>query len=201
MKRLSILAVFSISSICLIQCGKTPQTHYYKIENPNFELPNTTPQFDIVVGVNKIIADPPYDQDRIIYQSTANEINFYHYQRWITEPREMLTESVISHLRKSSLFAGVIHLRDGQPFDYILSGELIQFEEWDEQEQWYAQVKIWFELLSLKTRQTMWEGITESRIPIKKKKTIEVVRAINSAADQCIEQLIQQLSTSFKMEN
>jgi len=189
---LLILCVF-----ILISCGKVPDTHYYQLSYPALDNSITQAKIDKIVGVKKFVAEPPYDQDRIVYRESPFEVKFYNYRRWVCSPREMLSESAVRHLRGSGLFAGVVHAQNNQSFDYLLCGHIHQFEEWDEADAWQARVKLWIELRSVSTDNIIWQGYVESQVPVIEKTPLNVVKALSSAVDSCLQELVKQLSQNL----
>lgn len=189
--------VIILGLFILIACGKVPETRYYTLSYPSAESSNTAPKLNKILGVKKFLADPPCDQDRIVYRESPFEVKFYNYRRWISSPREMLTESAIQHLRASGLFAGVVHAQDRHSIHYLLSGRLLQFEEWDDGGVWQARVKLWLELQSMETRELVWQGYIESQIPVEEKNPLSVVKALNKAAEDCFQQLFEILSENL----
>ena len=146
MKHITKSSLFILLSFYIfIACGKIPETHYYTLSYPSVENRTTSPKLDKIIAVKKFLADPPYDQDRIVYRESLYEVKFYNYRRWICSPREMLTESAVQHLRKSGLFAGVVHAQSGHSSHYVLTGRILQFEEWDEGVNWQAKIKLWLD--------------------------------------------------------
>ena len=193
-KNLVIILLF----VLLVACGSVPDTHYYSLSYPPVDSSTTPPKLNKIVGVKKFIADPPYDQDRLVYRDSPYEIKFYNYRRWICSPREMLTENAVLHLRASGLFAGVAHAHNSQSFDYLLGGRVLQFEEWDETNRWQARVKLWLELQSTSSRKVVWQGYVESQVPVDEKQPLNVVKALSRAADDCFKQLVGKLSENLE---
>ena len=159
---------------------------------------DTTPKVNKVVGVKKFIADAPYDQDRIVYRESPYEVKFYNYRRWVNSPAEMLTEYAVSYLRSSGMFAGVCHAHSNQPVDYLLSGRVVQFEEWDQGNEWQAKIRLWLEVQSVPSRKIAWQGYVEKVVQVREPKPSSVVQALNKAAEGCFQQLTTHLSEKLK---
>jgi uncharacterized lipoprotein YmbA len=50
----------------------------------------------------------------IVYKTSPEQIGFYNYQRWATDPRELVTNAVADHLRASGNFTQVKPYRLGK---------------------------------------------------------------------------------------
>lgn len=175
-----------------------PEMHYYLIDYP-VTLSNgpTDPVYDVILGIEKFNALPPYKEDRLVYRVSPYEGKYYHYHRWITTPDEMITEKTIEQLRASKLFAQVVAFPGFSQVDYVLRGAIKALEEWDEDGQWYARVQITFELLDKKTDQMVWQKSLERKNLVSKKIPAEVVKGINIGVQQCVEEVQRELDHIF----
>ena len=79
----------------------------------------------------------------------------------------------------------------------MLSGNVLQFEEWDEGDTWQARVKIWLELQSVANRKVVWQGYVESHVPVEESNPISVVKALSDAAEDCFNQFVDYLSENI----
>ncbi|OQX96367.1 hypothetical protein B6I21_01175 [candidate division KSB1 bacterium 4572_119] len=201
MKKNAILVILIIIPV-LFQCSSIPETHYYVIDYPiQNEQQDTPSQFDQILGVSRFKVDPLYNEGRIVYRQARYEGKHYHYHRWITTPGEMVTDKVIQQLDAARLFKQVLPFPRFVNVDYVLEGTIKAIEEWDEGKQWFAHVKICFELIDKKTRNMVWQETIFKKNPIERKTPYQLVSGINLGVQQCVEQASQDLSELFsKME-
>ncbi|MEZ4764445.1 MAG: hypothetical protein R3C26_15070 [Calditrichia bacterium] len=67
--------------------------------------------------------------------------------------------------------------------DYLLSGKILAFEEWDEADSWFGSVKIAFELYDAKTNDLVWQKTYSERKSATDKQPVEVVKSISESLD------------------
>ncbi len=186
-------------ALTLFQCGgRVPEIHYYLIDFP-VVAPHEkiAPTHPISLGVLRFDAAPLYQEERLVYRDSPYEGKYYHYHRWVSHPAQMITEKTIEYLRATNMFEQVVPFPKFSEVDYLLQGTIKALEEWDEGDQWYARVQIGFEVTDRKNQQLFWHGLIEKKVPAQTKTPGEIVRAINSAVQQCLSELELQLKANF----
>ncbi len=202
MSRKISLIIIVVFVLFFLSCGKTPTTHFYLIDYPiTQQSANSSPAFEISIGVAKFSVDPLYSDGRLVYRENPYEGNYYFYHRWITDPGKMITEKVIEQLNGSGLFSQVVPFPRFSQCEYILNGNVKAIEEWDEKNLWSAKVKIEYELSDNKTRDLLWRRIIEQQNPVSQKTPFDLVTAINTCVRQNVEELQQVLNDYFSHKN
>ena len=175
-----------------IQCSRIPETHYYLIDYPiEPSQENAQPIYNVILGVARFKADPLYDQTKLVYREAPYEGKYYH--RWITTPAEMVTDKVIEQLSHSDLFRNVLSFPRFTQVDFVLTGKIKAIEEWDQGNQWFARVRIRFELLDKTGSKLIWQTDIEKQNLVGKKTPADVVKCINNSVQQCVVDLQQKL--------
>ncbi len=180
-------------------CSSTiPEMHYYLIDYPiSVKNDQNEPIHQIVLGVKRFEAAPLFREERLVYRDSPYEGKYYHYHRWIATPGEMITEKIIEQLNASNLFEQVVAFPKFSQVKYILQGTIKAFEEWDEGDQYYAMVKISFELVPKIKSQIIWQKTIEKKNMISHKSPADVVKGINLSVQQCITEIEQELNAFF----
>lgn len=179
-------------------CGSIPDIHYYVIDIPYKSTKTEDARHQIVLGIEKLEADPLYEQDRLIYRDSPHEIKFYNYHRWISPPREIVTAKLIEQFSTSGLFKQVVSYPRIGKIDYLLRGTLKTFEEWDKGDDWYAYVKLHFELMNMENNNLVWQDLLTKKTRVTQKKPIEVVRAIGISLQACIKEALNEIDHALK---
>jgi ABC-type uncharacterized transport system auxiliary subunit len=117
--------------------------HHYAL---TLSVPEVASTSKVSLVVRPIDARAPYDQERIVYRSSAYAFDFYSYHRWASPPGEQVTAWTRRYLRGSGLFAQVFPNSDAAA-DFVLDGIIQQFEEVDREETWEAATSIDFWLV------------------------------------------------------
>jgi ABC-type uncharacterized transport system auxiliary subunit len=139
-----LVSAFVLWGITLSSCSLTkpqPAVHHYT-------LTVTIPEAAAGTAKNSLIVRPfaaadPYNQERLIYRSSAYQVDFYNYHRWAASPSEQVTDWTRRYLAESGLFARVFPSTDGNA-DVELSGKIRQLEEVDHEQTWDATLSIDF---------------------------------------------------------
>ena len=128
MKRQSVFIIVRVLVLASLPgCGSVPETFYYV---PTYQLAapaNEHAPLNIVLGVEKFQSEVIYNDDRIIYRESPFEIKYYYYRRWIAEPRHLVTEKALAHLKHSGNFRDVVAYPSTVKLDYVLRGRVLAF--------------------------------------------------------------------------
>jgi ABC-type uncharacterized transport system auxiliary subunit len=104
-------------------------------------------------------------RDEVAYRDQEYELRYYESSRWAESPRDVVTRTIKDALRASGRFSDVGDSRDMQP-DYLLTGELREFEEVRTAEGRFAVATVHLELRSTADDKAAWSGTLTSRVPV-----------------------------------
>ncbi len=202
LKRASLAAWFLIASM-LQACGGVPETYYYTVAPLalNAQPPEANDSHSartIVLGVKKFSAEALYDDDRIIYRESPYEVKYYHYRRWAATPRLLVTDEIIKQLYAARICRNVVSFPSNKHVDYVLTGRIVSFEEWDRGEQWFGRVAFTAQLYDPVSQQLLWSEVFEAETRAEKRIPAAVVEAIAKSLEKCIADLRQALPESMK---
>jgi len=190
-------------ALLTMSCGSVPQTYYYRIDyerNSDNSVNHVVPS---VIGVSQFKADVSYEDDKIVYRDSPYEVQYYHYRRWVAPPKKIVTERVVQDYQASGVFERVVKLPSATVVDYILTGHVQAFEEWDERDTWYGVVTLEFELLDPSNLEVVWTKQFSEKTLVSEKEPVEVVRAISESLgkviDKSIAEVRQALNTNSSM--
>jgi ABC-type uncharacterized transport system auxiliary subunit len=179
-----------------MNCGSVPPTYYYKIHYDLTQHNSPTP-LPITIGIEPFDSDILYKGDRIVYRNSEYEVQFYHYRRWIAPPNKIAYESTLEQFRSSGIFQNVVKYPSTSEVDYILTGKIKAFEEWDENNTWYGIVSIAFELRDKKNSKTIWQNTFTEKTNVLKKEPKEVVKAISESLKKVVKKAIQEIGQTL----
>jgi ABC-type uncharacterized transport system auxiliary subunit len=192
MKKHAIAVGFALATlVASVGCGGAVKyPNYYTL---HLQAPADPPAQE---GVHTTLAvrefrSPTYlHQGAIVYKTSPEQIGFYNYHRWATDPRDFVTNAVTEHLRASGNFAQV-KLYDGHSdIDYILSGRLEKLEEIDYGGGVKVEVAISAQMTSLATGATVWTNDVTEEGTVAKRDVPTVVAAMNQTMGRAIEKLL-----------
>ena len=183
----SALAALMILSGC---GGAVKYPHYYTLDVPPPPDPPAKGNIHATLAVREFRSPEYLHQGAIVYKTSPEQIGFYNYQRWATDPRELVTNAVADHLRATGNF-GQVKSYDGRPdIDYVLSGRLEKLDEVDYEGGVKVEVAISAQMVQLSTGATVWTNSVTEVGQVEKRDVPAVVSAMNRTMDQAIEKLM-----------
>ncbi|MGH9650744.1 MAG: ABC-type transport auxiliary lipoprotein family protein, partial [Terriglobales bacterium] len=170
-------------------CGSVPKTSYYTLRvPPPPEAKN--PRTALVLGIEHFRATETLRDDRIVFYESPTQINFYQYHRWSADPATMLTDLVARRLDQSGAFAAVRRLPAREPMEYVVRGQVLNFEEVDYDSGVRARVAVELALVRSRDRKTIWSLSRQAENPVQGKGVASVVDAMNAASGRLLDELL-----------
>ena len=113
----------------LVSCSRTiPETHHYSLLTP--PAARSAEPGHGVVTVDELSVDSAYDDERIVYRTSAVRLDYYHYHRWSSRPSEQVADYL--HLAWAGSGRFCLVARDNVPeTSLIVGGHVIAFDEVD----------------------------------------------------------------------
>jgi uncharacterized lipoprotein YmbA len=121
-------------ALALAGCaGQAPPTHYYTLVPESPAEPTGREGGGLSIGVERLVVDPPYDQERLVYREAAGsaEIGFYNYHRWAAPLSRMLAVSLAARLGGTPGVGAIEPTRAGAEYTARLRGRVVAWEEVD----------------------------------------------------------------------
>lgn len=190
MKMIAICAALT-ALMTLSGCGGAVKyPNYYTLDVPPPPDPPARENIHATLAIREFRSPEYLHQGAIVYKTSPEQIGFYNYQRWATDPRELVTNAVADHLRASGNFTQVKPY-DGRPdIDYVLSGRLEKLDEIDYEGGVKVEVAISAQMVQLSTGATTWTNSATEVRQVDKRIVPAVVSAMNRAMEQAIEKLL-----------
>lgn len=191
---LVLLAVWVCAS-----CGSVPKTNYYTLRIPP-PSPANDPKTNFVLAVDRFRAPETLRDDRIVFYESPTQLNFYQYHRWSSDPATMLSEVVARRIEETGVFLHVRLLPSREPFDYLLKGRLLNFEEIDYEGGPKGRVALELTLVRSNDRKVVWSATRQEESPIAEKGVPGVVNALNASSDQLLRAALPELVAHVERE-
>jgi cholesterol transport system auxiliary component len=192
MRTIKLLAVLAVMT-ALWGCGHVPQTHYYMFDYDSPRVDSHVPQ-KATLGVSRVNINAPYDQDRLVYRRRPNEVEFYHYHRWVNPPAELVRQRLTTDLTASGLFDEVVLFPENHEVDYVLRARITRLEEWDEADRWIACLNLHVEIVNMRGGELLLATDFKEQQPVGEQTPAGVVEGLNACLKRCAEGLLAQLS-------
>ena len=189
------------SSLALAGClGKVKYPTYYALQLPPTATEQSNGAATASIAIREFRSPEYLRRGAIVYRPTADEIAFYDYHRWATEPSRTVTEAVVDHLRASGSFAHV-KIYDGRSdVDYVLTGQLERLDEVDFGGGVKVEASLSAQLTDIRTGRTVWENSDSEMETVDKHDLTAVVSTMGHVVDQTIIKLLATLPTSTSVK-
>jgi ABC-type uncharacterized transport system auxiliary subunit len=192
MKRTLMRIVFCLAALVILTgcAGKVRYPNYYTLNLPAPPDPPTGDNAHAILAIREFRAPTYLRQGAIVYKTSPEQIGFYAYDRWATDPRDFVTNAVIERLRASGVFARVQAYDGSRDVNYVLSGRLEQLEELDYQGSVKVRVAISAEMTSIATGATVWSNAVSEIGDVNQRDVPAVVSEINRTMERAINKLL-----------
>jgi ABC-type uncharacterized transport system auxiliary subunit len=163
--------------IVLSACGgkAPPPTRYYQLAPPRTQTAEAAPRAALVI--EPLTADGVYDDERMVYRTSAYRLDYYDYHRWGAPPGQMIA----SYLEHALADRFRIVPPDSDDRALTLGGRVLAIEEVDvAPKKWVGRIS-----LELSARDTtgrvVWSGRYDETVPMSVQSPEGLAQAITAA--------------------
>jgi len=194
MQRATALAITLAVSIAFVGCaGKIRYPSYYTLHVPPPPDPPARPDAHASLAVREFRSPGYLRQGPLVYRASAEQIGFYDYHRWATDPRQFVTVAIANRLRASGNFADVTMYDGRSHVDYIITGRLEKLEEVDYAGGVRVEVALSAQLTDIHTGLTAWANSASDIENVAQRNVPAVVSEMSHAMDRAIEKLLSSI--------
>jgi ABC-type uncharacterized transport system auxiliary subunit len=192
MKRTVTRIVFCLAALVILTscAGKVRYPNYYTLNLPAPPDPPAGENAHAILAIREFRAPTYLRQGAIVYKTSPEQIGFYAYDRWATDPRDFVTNAVVERLRASGIFARVQPYDGSHDVNYVLSGRLEQLDELDYQGSVKVQVAISAEMTSIATGATVWSNAVSEIGDVNQRDVPAIVSEMNRTMERAINKLL-----------
>jgi ABC-type uncharacterized transport system auxiliary subunit len=190
-KNLKALALMLAVLTALTGCaGKIRYPSYYTLNLPPAPDPAPEENARASIAVRELQSPGYLRQGPIVYRRTPEEVGFYEYHRWAADPRVLVTNSVLDHLRASGRFSAVSMYDGRSDADYIFSGKLEKLEEVDYERGVKVEVAMSAQITKVATGATVWSNTVSETGTVSQRTVPGVVSQMNRTMDLAMSKLL-----------
>lgn len=190
----NLLILCSLLTGCLGTRPFTP-VRYYSLEPLTDTIPRAIQSWTIPLGIQPFTAATRY-RERMLYRSSEVEVNFDEYDRWVEPPEEMVTRIIAAALRDAGLFPQIQQVATLQLPAWVLSAELLRFDEVRGPQAWRAECWLRLALRRAQDEHLLWSKTLRAVVPLSDKSAAGFAVAMSTAVQQIAQQLITDLQTA-----
>ncbi len=190
-KLLSALALILAIGATLTGCGGNLRyPSYYTLNLPAPPDPPAPENVRISLAVREFQCPGYLRQGPIVYRSTPEQIGFYEYHRWAADPRTLVTDAVVNHLRASGKYSTVSMYNGRADVDYIFSGKLEKMEELDYESGVKVEVAMSAQITRVDTGATVWNNSVSEVGTVSQRNVPGVVSQMNRTMAIAVDKLL-----------
>lgn len=189
-----VVVTVLLAGLLLTGCAKVRYPTSYVLTFPPAVPQMTSPQAPFgSVAVRRFRCPDYVCQGRIVYRPNPEEVGFYEYHRWATDPRELITTYVTDRLRSENLYKQVAADERGINAGYILAGSIDRLEEVDDPGHIRVVCALSAQLIEAQTGAVMWSGAASETVPVEQRNVAGVVRSMSSAVQATVDELMKSI--------
>ena len=197
-ERTKALALMLATLAALTGCaGKIRYPSYYTLNLPPAPDPPAQKNVRASIAVREFQSPAYLRQGPIIYRRTPEEIGFYEYHRWATDPRLQVTDAVVDHLQASGHFSAVLMYDGRSNADYVFRGRLEKLEEVDYEGGVNVEVAMSAQITRVGSGVTVWSNTVCESGTVSQRNVPGVVSQINKSMDLAISKLLSDVPASL----
>jgi ABC-type uncharacterized transport system auxiliary subunit len=193
-RRTVTVIVFCLATLVILGgCARVRYPRYYTLNLAAPPDPPASENAHSTLAVREFSAPMYVRQGAIAYKTSPEQIGFYPYDRWATDPREIVTNAVIDRLRASSAFA-FVKVYDGRPgANYVLSGRLEKLDELDYDGGVKVEIALSAQMTNIATGATVWSNVVSEVGDVDKRDVPAVVSEMNDTMERAIKELLSSM--------
>jgi ABC-type uncharacterized transport system auxiliary subunit len=188
-----LMLILCALRVLIVMCGcagavKYPS--YYTLQVPPPPDPPAQGNLHATLGVREFQSPAYLRQGTIVYRSSPEQIGFYNYHRWASDPREFVSNAVAEHLRAGGAFTQVKPYDGHADIDYVLSGSLEKLEEVDDESGVKVEVAISAQMMNQSTGVVVWRSSVSEVGRVDRRDVPAVVSAMSRTMGKAIDELL-----------
>ena len=141
-------------------CSSPVEIHYFSMEPADWPSVRTVaPVIERNIAVENFgCASALRKQEIILRQGCTSRLQIDSHNQWWAFPNDMLTEALKNYLLHNKTFRHVLIFPSGYHVDYVLEGNVKQFEFQVYSDYWQARVAIHFYLVDREQNKIIWDS-------------------------------------------
>lgn len=184
-----------LALLVLAGCAKVryPTNYVLDLPPPVPRIANVYAAFGPVV-VREFRCSDYICQGGIVYRPRPEEVGFYEYHRWATDPRDSITKYIADSLRSKALFSQVAAQERGIQPAYILTGSVDRLEEVDQSRDVRVVCALSAQLMDAQTGSVVWSDTASETLSVDQRNMAGIVRSMSSAVQSTVDQLMKSMA-------
>ena len=193
--RLGAFLLLATGLVAAVACGSSRPQHYTVAYTPTASGSAGAGKGALGVAVPR--ASHLLRQDRIVYFTTDNQLNFYTHHRWAEPPNRLVQSLLIRELRATNAFDDIVAYRAQKGLDYVLRGNLLSMEEVDTASDIKARFRLELELVRQEDDHVVWTARHGCERSVNAKVVGVVVETMSGCVQETLGELMRSLAAAL----
>lgn len=177
--------------------GTSGRMHALRIPDPPPAAPSAS---SLVIGVEHFSAVTPLNDLRILKYESPTQLKYYDEDRWVSEPTTMIPEFAAQILEQMGIARQASVLPWVENIDYVLQGQILSFEEFENGNQREARVAIELTLLRFPKREVVWTGTFRAQQAVAADNVPAAVESLSLATQEVLKSGFEDLAKNLKLQ-
>ena len=193
-RKIATLIMFGSMLLAAGCAGSFRSPRYYSLSiAPELKTDSNSNPRPVTIGVRQFETPLYLRQGRIVYREHPEQVGFYAYHRWASDPGTQVTTAVVDSLRSSHSVSFVEPYESHRRADYLLSGRLERLDELDYGGEVTVEAKVSAELINSRTGAVVWAGDASKTAKVEGKDVNSVVTDMSHALSDSVNQLLSEM--------
>jgi ABC-type uncharacterized transport system auxiliary subunit len=184
-------------------CSAPPMKKYYVLNyvpEPLKSRLNPAP-YPCTFRVKEFSIEKAYDQQSIVYRTSAYELGRYFYRVWAVSPPDMFADLFQKHLDALSLVSHVVRrIDEGAKPDFELNGMIEAIEQYESDETWFAHLAFRLSLTRLSDNRIVYSRRFDNHKQVPDHDPVQVVRELSRILDVLMTQAVHDIDVVLARE-
>ncbi len=188
-----LIISLAVSTVLVGCVGRVRYPTYYTLNVPPAPDPPAAAGVRASVAIREFRSPVYLRQGPLVYRTSPEQIGFYDYHRWATDPRDFVTSAIADRLRASGNFADVTVYDGRSHADYIITGRLEKLEELDYEGGVKVEVALSAQMTDIHTGTTVWANSASDIENVAQRNVPAIVSEMSYTMDRTIEKLLSSI--------
>ena len=188
-----LIISLAVSTVLVGCVGRVRYPTYYTLNVPPAPDPPAAAGVRASVAIREFRSPVYLRQGPLVYRTSPEQIGFYDYHRWATDPRDFVTSAIADRLRASGNFADVTVYDGRSHADYIITGRLEKLEELDYEGGVKVEVALSAQMTDIHTGTTVWANSASDIENVAQRNVSAIVSEMSYTMDRTIEKLLSSI--------